>query len=541
MTEMVGPQNDDFNAKYDSILTGRLPGSEVVIGLVGAVGADLNRAAGYVAESLARFDYSTEEIKVSALIAEICKLDAKGLPEPERTEKLMNLGDGLRLKNTAILALAAVGRINSTRDLEGATYSTRPRQAFLLNSLKHPDEVNALRKVYGNGFFLIGVYVEEAKRKENLVRLKDLAPSKAQALVDRDTAEGLDHGQRTRDTFHLSDFFLQLDDEDKEGRCQARSALSRILDVLFSFPYATPLFDEYAMFMAFAAATRSADLSRQIGAVIAKDDSVVASGANECPRYGGGTYWPFLDKDGCFEDHPDGRDWKRGHDSNDLEKGLIVENALNAVKERWKRENKTLADEDAVLIREALSSSMIDDITEYGRVVHAEMAALLTCARSNIDCRGATLYTITFPCHNCAKHIIAAGIERVVYIEPYPKSRAFKFHDDSVFDGFASDAARGNRVAFEPFVGIGPRRFFDLFSMRHGSGFPLKRKDSSGKVLPWDVETGTIRIPMSPYAYLEREALAVKKYAELVGGTNGNQEGADCGDPHDPRADADGD
>ncbi|MDN3612645.1 hypothetical protein QWZ16_23945 [Vibrio ostreicida] len=26
-----------------------------------------------------------------------------------------------------------------------------------------------------------------------------------------------------------------------------------------------------------------------------------------------------------------------------------------------------------------------------------------------------------FPCHNCAKHIVASGIKRVVYVEPYPK------------------------------------------------------------------------------------------------------------------------
>ena len=44
---------------------------------------------------------------------------------------------------------------------------------------------------------------------------------------------------------------------------------------------------------------------------------------------------------------------------------------------------------------------------------HAEMEALLSCARSGVSTRGATLYSTTFPCHNCAKHIIAAGVARV--------------------------------------------------------------------------------------------------------------------------------
>ena len=42
------------------------------------------------------------------------------------------------------------------------------------------------------------------------------------------------------------------------------------------------------------------------------------------------------------------------------------------------------------------------------------------------------MYVTTFPCHNCAKHIIAAGLERVVYLEPYPKSRAKTLYDEDI-------------------------------------------------------------------------------------------------------------
>ena len=49
------------------------------------------------------------------------------------------------------------------------------------------------------------------------------------------------------------------------------------------------------MFMAFASALRSADLSRQIGAVIAHDNEIIATGANDCPKSGGGLYWPEYD------------------------------------------------------------------------------------------------------------------------------------------------------------------------------------------------------------------------------------------------------
>ena len=64
-------------------------------------------------------------------------------------------------------------------------------------------------------------------------------------------------------------------------------------------------------------------------------------------------------------------------------------------------------------------------------MVHAEMEALLSCARSGVSPVGGTLYSTTFPCHNCAKHIVAAGLRRVVYVEPYPKSRAVEFFNRS--------------------------------------------------------------------------------------------------------------
>ena len=79
-----------------------------------------------------------------------------------------------------------------------------------------------------------------------------------------------------------------------------------------------------------------------------------------------------------------------------------------------------------------LRNTKIFEITEYGRAVHAEMDALLNCASAGVSPKGATLFTTAFPCHNCTRHIIAAGISRVVSIEPYPKSQAVDLHGDAI-------------------------------------------------------------------------------------------------------------
>ena len=52
---------------------------------------------------------------------------------------------------------------------------------------------------------------------------------------------------------------------------------------------------------------------------------------------------------------------------------------------------------------------------KYAFVVHAEMNAALVAARLGIPLKGATLYTTFFPCDNCCKHIVQAGITEVVY------------------------------------------------------------------------------------------------------------------------------
>jgi len=177
-----------------------------------------------------------------------------------------------------------------------------------------------------------------------------------------------------------------------------------------------------------------------------------------------------------------------------------------------------IADKDAA--RNVLRKGRIGDLIEYGRVVHAEMEALLCCSRNSVSTRGATLYCTTFPCHNCAKHIVAAGIKRVVYIEPYPKSKAAEFHSDSIIFGFEENEGK---VLFEPFVGVGPRRFFDLFSIQLGSGMPLRRKDSKGFSLDWEPENGSLRMRMLPCSYLEIEMVASARFKEYKEELEGGQ------------------
>lgn len=284
-----------------------------------------------------------------------------------------------------------------------------------------------------------------------------------------------------------------------------------MVELWFGYPFHTPTFDEYAMFMAFAAALRSADLSRQVGSVVALKNEIISTGANDCPKCGGGLYWPERSGN-CISDHPDGRDYMRGEDSNTKERERIVDDIVSKLVDHIGLDENTT--------RKLVESSRIRDLTEFGRVVHAEMEALLSCSRRGVSTIGAHMYCTTFPCHNCAKHIIAAGISRVVYIEPYEKSKAFEFHNDSIdaetlHDGHDNEHENHAKVVFEPFVGIGPRKYFDVFSMKLSSGYDVKRKNESGEKFDWNIDKSKLRLLMNPSHYLELEDEAALSFESV--------------------------
>jgi cytidine deaminase len=154
-----------------------------------------------------------------------------------------------------------------------------------------------------------------------------------------------------------------------------------------------------------------------------------------------------------------------------------------------------------------LKESDIMNILEFGRVIHAEMSVISDSARLGRSLKGATLYCTTFPCHICARHIVAAGIDRVVYTEPYSKSLAAKLYPDSI--AVAGEVnSPGQKVAFDHFVGIAPQRFAQLF-------YKKKRKDKYGRAKKWEATKATPNVKISVPTYLQIEAGISKTLLEI--------------------------
>ena len=125
-----------------------------------------------------------------------------------------------------------------------------------------------------------------------------------------------------------------------------------------------PSWDEYFMEMAELTRARTTCLRRGVGAVIVKNNRVIATGYNGVPKG-----MRHCSETGC------------------LRQKLGVPSGKQH---------------------------------ELCRALHAEQNAIIQAACLGVPIEGSTLYCTTSPCVICTKMIINAGIKRVVIKEPYP-------------------------------------------------------------------------------------------------------------------------
>jgi cytidine deaminase len=511
--------------------------SELVIALVAAVGTDVAMVCDHIATELDRYSYTTTTCRLSRFLEELTGASLAGLPFDEEVWEAMSAGDKLRerWKRNDALALQAISDIAATRaeratseitDIDGTSLPAHlERHAFILRSLKTPEELNTLRAVYGPRLIVIAAYSPRDKRLEHLGEQiersrkaadRDTWKHTPQELIDRDEREEDDGGQNVSDTFHRADFFIRAWDTKI-----AREDLKRTMEILFGAPFRTPTRDEYGQFMAAGAALRSAEFGRQVGAAIATPEgSVIALGTNEVPIYGGGAHWEDLGT-GNRDFEIGNIDTNRRH-LDELAMQLSgrvderLESLINGLPQSKRKDAEKLRAELVEKLPGDLRAGGLKDLTEFGRAVHAEMSAILDAALRGVSVAGATIYTTTFPCHNCARHLIGVGIRRVVFIEPYPKSRTEELHSDAVT--VDRSEADGGRLAFEPFVGVAPRRYLEMFNaaarVRLGH---LPRKDGDGKARafsrqaarPVFIDGGMSEFRPLLHGYRAKEALAL--------------------------------
>ncbi len=197
---------------------------ELVFALVGAAGTRLADLSQELKAALANFGYHSVDIRLSGLLCNFVDWTNQiGTGEFDRIRHLQDVGNALRsrLVDGAALARAGIADIREKRAASsGSPDSPASAHAYILHQLKHPDEVDLLRQVYGSSFLLIAGHAPRAERVRHLSHLmarKEDQPGqvprfegKAIEVIDIDEKQDNDLWQNTRDTYPKADFFANL-------------------------------------------------------------------------------------------------------------------------------------------------------------------------------------------------------------------------------------------------------------------------------------------------------------------------------------------
>lgn len=477
---------------------------ELIFGLVGPIGVNVDAVVAALTKSLKEVEYIPKIIHLTDHMRD--KRIRKNLNFStyyNRYRSLIAYANAYRkrARHPAALAGLSILRIRAERaSISKSAVEPALGTSYIIRQFKRAEEIEMMRRVYGRKFIQVSIYGSAQERRGVLVekiRRYDSSP-KTDAECERQAIELIDidhnqvddvNGQRLSEVFHLGDVFVDGIDPEK-----ANDTIERFVKAFFGDTKASPNKDEYGLYTAAAAALRSVDLSRQVGAAIfTKQGEIISLGCNEVPKAGGGTYW-------IDDPAPIYRDVELGVDTNldrknELLHDLVERMTAEKLFSRRMLKLKTPAKKVSYLLsKKKVKDSQLMDIIEFGRMIHAEMSAISDAARLGRPTKSASLYCTTFPCHLCAKHIVAAGIDRVVFLEPYPKSYAQKLHSDSIT--FETDVP--NKVNFKPFIGISPRRYRDIFEKK-------KRKKDDGKAKRWyEGDPAPLIEDRSP-AYIENE------------------------------------
>ncbi|UCF37109.1 MAG: AAA family ATPase [Acidobacteriota bacterium] len=236
-----------------------------------------------------------------------------------------------------------------------------PDKNYVVDSFRHPDEVQAFRQ--RPDFHLLAIVADSETRFERIKARnresdpKDLA--EFQRLEAREETGKSAEGQDLNGTELLADFTFPNNGSLTELHKHLGELLQRLLANINR-----PSWDEYFMQIAQVAALRSNCVKRKVAAVIVRDKRVISTGYNGTPR---GTK-------NCYEG------------------GCPRCNSLA---------------DSGTKLEECLCS-------------HGEENAITQAAYHGVSVKDATLYTTFAPCLMCTKMIINAGIREVIYNLDYP-------------------------------------------------------------------------------------------------------------------------
>lgn len=203
---------------------------ELVIGLVGPIGVDLDAIVSFLENALKDVAYRSQVIHITKVMRDLLPhMKVEEDSYSARYRSLISNADTVRrtIDNQAALACLAISEIRRLRQELQPTMDPKVAReapllgtAFIIRQFKREEEIALLRQVYGRKLIQISVFSDKEERRAQLVKKikeygtgtieEDDAEKQAIDLISIDNNETSDeYGQRVSDVFHRGDVFVR--------------------------------------------------------------------------------------------------------------------------------------------------------------------------------------------------------------------------------------------------------------------------------------------------------------------------------------------
>ena len=447
--------------------------STVIFGFTGPIGS----GSTYISKGLAD-EYSSSSFKyfqLSDIIRE--SLISEGISKPT-TDQMQNKGNELREKErNGYLVQRLFEKINQTTPIEGP---------IIIDGIKNKGEIDTLRQF--PHFYLFSVHADRDVRKTRCLRAEKLSSDEFDIVDKRDEFEDQPNGQQVKICNDLSDIIvLNNTDIPKVGKQRKQQFIQnvynryidRILQVKKgSLPIENlPDVNELCMTIAYALSKKSSCIKRKVGAIIVDIEAIengdwtihndfpyiLSSGYNDVP-IGSQICALHSDIQNCQRDYIQEQEGKKllycpsCGEKIDMSIICICGKKYSQFSKRCTSCGRELKIDykckcGKEIYKEFLpgGSHRTGKLLDMCRAMHAEEIAILNLS-GNINSKNRlVLFTTTYPCNLCANKIVAAGIKKVVYAEPYTMEEAREILERA-------------KVKLERFEGIKSSAYFRIYS-----------------------------------------------------------------------------
>lgn len=365
------------------------------------------------------------------------KLIEKGKPNWRKV--LQDHGNEMRKGNLDYWIKKVVARIYKEKTGDGK---------IVIDGFRNFQEVQEIRKIYPN-FFLVAICAQKNERWQRVKNDYEGRYNEFERDDRRDRSEDYDWGQSVQKCVDDSDyvyynnenFLVYPQGKEEPNVDKIKRTLKNQADDFVSLmqritDHRDPHPEEVQMAAAYAQSNSSRCIKRHVGAVITitKDsrEFPISMGFNENPPHVSTCSELKVcckDEDMAAKLKAKGKDIycpSCGNHHTDLKEPWTCGKCGESLKE-WLYPSRNM---------------------ELCTAIHAEERAILSLGGRTAN--GGRLYVTTFPCFQCARLILNAGIEKVIYVEAYPIKETTEFLEK-------------NGVEVVPFTGFTARAFFRVF------------------------------------------------------------------------------